>query len=96
MPYVNIPDSGLHGTIAKIVGKMMGGVMSKVIQNSTNITNSLNRKGCPTGPETDRLRKKLNQNQKLIFYFFNLEGFFFKKSSHPFFLLPELDRTEFS
>jgi hypothetical protein len=66
MPYVNIPDSGLHGTIAKIVGKMMGGVMSKVIQNSTNITNSLNRKGCPTGPETDRLRKKLNQNQKSL------------------------------
>lgn len=66
MPYVNIPDSGLHGTIAKLVGKMMGGVMSKVIQNSTNITNSLNRKGCPTGPETDRLRSKLNQNQKSL------------------------------
>ena len=66
MPYVNIPDSGLHATIAKIVGKMRGGVMSKVIQNSTNITNSLNRKGCPTGPETDRLRKKLNQNQKSL------------------------------
>ena len=66
MPYVNIPDSGLAGTIAKVVGKMMGGVMSKVIQNSTNITNSLNRKGCPTGPETDRLRKKLNQNQKSL------------------------------
>jgi len=62
MPYVNIPDSGLHGAIAKIVGKMQGNVMAKVITNSTNITNSLNRKGCPTGPETKRLRNKLNQN----------------------------------
>ena len=64
MPYVNIPDSGLHGAIAKIVGKMQGQVMGKVIKNSTNITNSLNRKGCPTGSETNRLRKKLNQNQE--------------------------------
>lgn len=62
MPYVNIPDSGLHGAIAKIVGKMQGNVMAKVITNSTNITNSLNRKGCPTGSETKRLRNKLNQN----------------------------------
>ncbi len=62
MPYVNIPDSGLHGAIAKIVGKMQGSVMAKVISNSTNITNSLNRKGCPTGAETNRLRNKLNQN----------------------------------
>ena len=66
MAYVNIPDSGLHGSIAKIVGKMMGSVMSKVLQNSTSITNSLNRKGCPTGPETARLRKQLNQNQKSL------------------------------
>ena len=66
MPYVNIPDSGLHGSIAKIVGKMQGQVMGKVIANSTNITNSLNRKGCPTGEETNRLRKKLNQNQKSL------------------------------
>ena len=66
MPYVNIPDSGLHGTIAKIVGKMQGQVMGKVIKNATNITNSLNRKGCPTGTETNRLRKKLNQNQKSL------------------------------
>lgn len=66
MPYVNIPDSGLHGAIAKIVGKMQGQVMGKVIKNSTNITNSLNRKGCPTGSETNRLRKKLNQNQKSL------------------------------
>lgn len=66
MPYVNIPDSGLHGAIAKIVGKMQGQVMGKVIKNSTNITNSLNRKGCPTASETNRLRKKLNQNQKSL------------------------------
>ena len=65
MPYVNIPDSGLHGAIAKIVGKMQGQVMGKVIKNSTNITNSLNRKGCPTGSETNRLSKKIKSKSKI-------------------------------
>ena len=63
MPYVNIPDSKLHGTIARLVGKMQGKVMSKVLNDSTNITNSLNRQGCPTEKETKRLRRKLSRNQ---------------------------------
>ena len=35
MPYVNIPDSKLHGTIARLVGKMQGKVMSKVLNDSS-------------------------------------------------------------
>jgi hypothetical protein len=66
MGYVNIPDMNLHGTIAKLIGKMQGNVMSKVLQNSTNITNSLNRQGCPTENETNTLRKKLNQNKRAL------------------------------
>lgn len=66
MGYVNIPDMNLHGTIAKLIGKMQGSVMAKVLQNSTNITNSLNRQGCPTENETNRLRKKLNQNKRAL------------------------------
>lgn len=66
MSYVNIPESGLHGAIAKIVGKMQGQVMAKVIESSTNITNSLNRKGCPTSQETGRLRRQLSQNDRAL------------------------------
>jgi hypothetical protein len=61
MPYVNIPNSGLGGSVAKIVGKMQGQVMSKVLDTSTNITNKLNREGCPENNEVQRLRNKLNQ-----------------------------------
>ena len=61
MPYVNIPNSGLGGSVAKIVGKMQGQVMSKVLDTATNITNKLNREGCPENNEVQRLRNKLNQ-----------------------------------
>ena len=66
MPYVNIPNSGLGGSVAKIVGKMQGQVMSKVLDTATNITNKLNREGCPTGNETQRLRQKLDQANKAL------------------------------
>ena len=61
MPYVNLPNSGLGGSVAKIVGKMQGQVMSKVLDTATNITNKLNREGCPENSEVQRLRNKLNQ-----------------------------------
>lgn len=66
MPYVNIPEPKLQGSIAKIVGKMQGTVVSKVVESGTNITNSLNRKGCPTPDQTARLRKQLDQNKNSI------------------------------
>lgn len=66
MPYVNIPNSGLGGSVAKIVGKMQGQVMSKVLDTATNITNKLNREGCPENNEVQRLRNKLNQANNAI------------------------------
>ena len=66
MPYVNLPRPQLQGSIAKIVGKMQGTVISKVVESGTGITNSLNRKGCPTPEKTARLRKQLNQNKSSL------------------------------
>lgn len=66
MPYVNIPRPQLQGSIAKIVGKMQGTVVSKVVESGTKITNSLNRKGCPTPDQTARLRKQLDQNKNSL------------------------------
>lgn len=62
MPYVNIPDSGLGGVVALIVGKIQGKLSAAVLKQATNITNSLNTDGCPTGTQLKRLR---NQKQQL-------------------------------
>ena len=62
MPYVNIPDSGLGGVVALIVGKIQGKLSAAVLKQSTNITNSLNTDGCPTDAQLKRLR---NQKQQL-------------------------------
>ena len=43
MPYVNIPDSGLTGTIAKLVGKLQGQVVSHALKISTEVSNQLNK-----------------------------------------------------
>ena len=48
MPYVNIPDTGLPGAVATIVGKIQGNVSAKIVKQGLTITNKLNRKGCPT------------------------------------------------
>ena len=61
MPYVNIPDSGLGGSIAKIVGKLQGQVSAQIVKQATSITNKLNREGCPTTNELQRLRKQKQQ-----------------------------------
>jgi len=66
MPYVNLPRPQLQGAIAKIVGKMQGTVVSKVVESGTKITNSLNRQGCPTPDQTARLRKQLDQNKNSL------------------------------
>jgi hypothetical protein len=66
MPYVNLPRPQLQGAIAKIVGKMQGTVVSKVVESGTKITNSLNRQGCPTPNQTARLRKQLDQNKNSL------------------------------
>ena len=65
MPYVNIPESKLSGAIAKIVGKMQGRIQAQVLQKATEITNKLNRKGCPSKRTMDRIsnqKNRLNQS----------------------------------
>lgn len=58
MPYVNIPESKLSGTIARLVGKLQGQVTSHALDRATEITNLLNREGCPSEKELRRLRSK--------------------------------------
>ena len=66
MPYLNIPESKLSGTIAKLVGKLNGQVVSHALNRSTEISNLLNRDGCPSEPTLRRLRnKKQSLDQKL-------------------------------
>ena len=66
MPYVNIPDSGLTGTIAKLVGKLQGQVVSHALKISTEVSNQLNKDGCPPENTLRRLRrKKQNVENKL-------------------------------
>ena len=66
MPYVNIPATGLPGAIATIVGKIQGNVSAKIVKQGLTITNKLNRKGCPTGPELLRMRNQKNQIDKAV------------------------------
>lgn len=58
MPYVNIPESKLSGTIARLVGKLQGQVTSHALDRATEITNLLNREGCPNERDLRRLRSK--------------------------------------
>src|SRR6056300_1017058 len=58
MPYVNIPDSGLGGATAKIVGKIQGEVASLVLKKANEIVNKLNVDGCPSSSELSRIRKQ--------------------------------------
>lgn len=66
MPYVNIPDSGLGGATAKIVGKIQGKITAQVLKQAANITNKLNRDGCPTRGELARLRQQKQQLDSAI------------------------------
>lgn len=61
MPYVNIPDSGLGGATAKIVGKIQGEIASKVMAKVSDIVNKLNTDGCPPGRDIIRIRNKVNR-----------------------------------
>lgn len=66
MPYVNIPDSGLPGAIATIVGKIQGNVSAKIVKQGLTITNKLNRKGCPTEAELVRMRNQKTQIDRAV------------------------------
>lgn len=58
MPYVNIPDSGLGGTVAKIVGKLLGQVSGQALDNVRTISNNLSLEGCPIPAQNNRLKNK--------------------------------------
>lgn len=58
MPYVNIPDSSLTGTIAKLIGKIEGDVSSKIIKQANDIQNKFRTQGCPT--DVDRIANQVN------------------------------------
>ena len=66
MPYVNIPNSGLGGAIAKIVGKIQGNVSAKVVKQGLTLTNKLNMKGCPSEADLKRMRSQKQQLDKAV------------------------------
>lgn len=59
MPYVNIPESQLAGTIAKLVGKIEGDVSNKVLSKANEIQTKFRVEGCPTN--ISRIRDQVNK-----------------------------------
>ena len=55
MPYVNIPDSALAGATSKIVGKLQGELVSKIMKKIFDIVSKLNVDGCPS-EDLNRIR----------------------------------------
>ena len=66
MPYVNIPDSGLGGATAKIVGKLQGQITAQVLKKANDIVNNLNKQGCPNSNDLKRLRQQKAQLDSAI------------------------------
>ena len=66
MPYVNIPDSGLGGVVAVLVGKIQGKLSAQVLNKATQITNKLNVSGCPSKRDVQRLRSQKQQLDSII------------------------------
>lgn len=67
MPYINIPESNLSGTIAKLVGKIEGEVTGKIIAKANEIQNSFRSQGCPA--DIDRVSNvvdRLNSSSQTI------------------------------
>ena len=60
MPYVNIPDSALAGATSKIVGKLQGELVSKIMEKIFDIVSKLNVDGCPSD-DLNRTRKKIDR-----------------------------------
>ncbi len=66
MPYVNIPESGLGGATAKIVGKLQGIITAQVLKKANEIVNKLNKQGCPKSNDLKRLRQQKQQLDSAI------------------------------
>lgn len=65
MPYVNIPDSGLGGIVAKVIGKLLGNVSGNALETVRSIQNQLSEQGCPLPTENRRLKNKQTRVQQL-------------------------------
>jgi hypothetical protein len=62
MPYVNIPRSRITRGIARIVGRVQGDIVNKIVTQTSSITSNFRRQGCPSSDKLNRLR---NQKQGL-------------------------------
>lgn len=58
MPYVNIPKSKLGGSVAKIVGKLQGQIVSQAQGKVGDMVNKLTAEACPNTQQLQRLRKQ--------------------------------------
>lgn len=59
MPYINIPDSKIIGTIAKVIGKIEGDVSGKIIAKANEVQVKFRTEGCPT--DIDRVADVVNK-----------------------------------
>ena len=58
MPFVNIPDTNLAGTIGKLVGKLEGDISGKAIVQANKLQSKFRSEGCPS--DLGRIRRQKN------------------------------------
>ena len=58
MPFVNIPDTNLAGTIGKLVGKLEGDITGKAIVQANKLQSKFRSEGCPS--DLGRIRRQKN------------------------------------
>ena len=58
MPFVNIPDTNLAGTIGKLVGKLEGDISGKAIVQANKLQSKFRSEGCPA--DLGRIRQQKN------------------------------------
>ena len=58
MPFVNIPDTNLAGTIGKLVGKLEGDIAGKAIVQANKLQSKFRSEGCPA--DLGRVRQQKN------------------------------------
>ena len=54
MPYVNIPESGLSGGVAVIIGKLQGELGAKLLEQTSTIQDRLRSQGCSALKNNDK------------------------------------------
>ena len=64
MPYVNIPETGLEGSIATQIGKMRGQFETTVSSTLDSVKRDL-KNGCPTEAQADSVKTKIDSIKDL-------------------------------